>query len=81
MSDSRRFELIDELREGDEPIEATVLFSDGRLWLGAEGYEDYHGSMQTVLLERHDGRLVVRIWADKHDENPTHVIDLEGARA
>jgi hypothetical protein len=81
MSDSTRYELIDELREGDEPVEALVLFREGRIWLGAEGYEDYHGTLQTILLERHDGRLVLRIWADKADENPTHTIDLEGARA
>jgi hypothetical protein len=32
-----------------------------------------------VRLEHRDGRLVLLVWADVNDDEPTHVIDLESA--
>lgn len=33
-----------------------------------------------VRLEHRDGRLVLLVWADVNDDQPTHVIELESAR-
>lgn len=49
----------------------------------AEGY-----GMKTMMpgegpvftLERYEGKLQLLVWADINQEDPTHVIDLEGAR-
>lgn len=81
MSHTQRFELVDQILESEPPVEGIAILADGQAWLGAEGYEDYHGTAQLVLLERANGRLVLRVWADKSSEEPTHVISLEGARA
>ena len=38
------------------------------------------GRGSLVFLEIHDERLRLAVWADITSEDPTHVIDLEGAR-
>lgn len=81
MSQSVRVDLIEQGDGENEPIEAFALLGDGQVWLGAEGYEDFHGAAQLVLLEQYEGKLLLTIWADKSSEEPTHVIDLERARA
>ena len=32
-----------------------------------------------ILLERHDGKLRLVVWADINEQEPTHIIDLSGA--
>ena len=32
-----------------------------------------------VLLELHEGKLRLLVWADIRQEEPTHIIDLDGA--
>lgn len=39
---------------------------------------DGHGV--PVILELWEGRLRLLVWADINQEDPTHIIDLEGAR-
>lgn len=81
MSESVRIDLIEQGDGDNAPIEAFALLGDGQVWLGAEGYEDFHGAAQLVLLEQFDGKLLLTVWADKSSEEPTHVISLEGARS
>ena len=81
MSQTVRTDLVEQGDGEHEPIEAFVLHGDGQIWLGAEGYEDFHGAAQLVLLEQYEGKLLLTIWSDKTSEEPTHVISLEGARA
>lgn len=38
------------------------------------------GTTGPVYLEVHEGRLRLIVWADINDEEPTHIIDLEGAK-
>jgi hypothetical protein len=38
------------------------------------------GTAGPVLLELHEGRLRLVVWDDINLEEPSHVIDLEGAR-
>ena len=45
---------------------------------GNAGVEDGHGS--PVILEVYNGSLRLVVWADINQEDPTHIIDLEGAR-
>jgi len=81
MSQSVRVDLIEQGDGEHEPIEGFALLGDGQVWLGAEGYEDFHGAAQLVLLEQYEGKLLLTVWSDKSSEEPTHVISLEGARA
>ena len=81
MSESVRVDLIEQGDGDNAPIEAFALLGDGQVWLGAEGYEDFHGAAQLVLLEQFDGKLLLTVWADKSSDEPTHVISLEGSRA
>lgn len=41
--------------------------------------DDYDGGNDLVRLENRGGRIVLLIWADVNDEQPTHEIDLEAA--
>jgi hypothetical protein len=53
------------------PVEVTM--SDSYVELSPEGYG------RPVVLEYHDGKLCLRVFADANSEEPTHVIDLNGA--
>jgi hypothetical protein len=51
--------------------------------LGSVGYGDagtVNGHGRWGYLEYYQGRLQLLIWADINKEDPTHIIDLEGAR-
>lgn len=53
------------------------------LLIKVDGYGDAvsaDGSGFPILIEYHDGKLQVVLWADINKEDTTHVIDLEGAR-
>lgn len=57
--------------------------ADALLMIGAFGYGEKtaeDGKGYPIVIEFHEGELVVRIWADINDEEPTHKISLEGAR-
>ena len=71
--------------DGDEhPIRVRGSNGCGQLGLYAEGHGGCHhirpDAAPIVLLENRDGALYLLVWADYHDESPTHVIPLEGAR-
>lgn len=53
------------------------------LMIGAEGYgemtaEDGYGF--PIVLEYHEGAFRLLVWSDINEEDPTHIISLEGAR-
>lgn len=53
------------------------------LGIGVMGYGDQDsadGFGEPIYLEFYEGKLVLRVWADINQSDPTHVIDLEGAR-
>lgn len=53
------------------------------LMIGVKGYGEHcsaDGQGHPVLLERFQGKLRLVIWADINQEDPTHIIELEGAR-
>lgn len=57
------------------------------VFLGRDGVEIFIEGMGTrcerggspIYLDKHDGRYVLKVWADINQEDPTHVIDLEKA--
>jgi hypothetical protein len=65
------------LRSDDNSEQIVECRCDGHpLQVRADGYGN---SDDLVRLEHRDGRLVLLVWADVNDDQPTHVIDLESA--
>jgi hypothetical protein len=44
-----------------------------------EGMGAWDGPYAPILLERHQGKMRLVIWADINQQDPTHIIDLSGA--
>jgi hypothetical protein len=65
-------------------VAKAVGEQNGRnLLIGFKGYGDLPSTKDDgypVLLEVCNGRLRLVVWADINQEDPTHEIDLEGAR-
>jgi len=64
-------------------VEILVGLSESGVEIGASGYGEKiaikdHG--YPIYLEFHEGHLRLHVWADINNEEPTHIIDLEGAR-
>ena len=60
--------------------DTEVLFAWG---IKAEGYGDYtsaDGLGMPIVLEHYEGELRLLVWSDINQEEPTHIISLEGAR-
>jgi hypothetical protein len=74
MKHDAAFSLAD-----DERAEQTVecRCEGSTIQVRADGYRDGN---DFVRLEYRDGRLVLLVWADVNDDQPTQVIDLESAR-
>ncbi|MDV3001011.1 MAG: hypothetical protein N5P05_002617 [Chroococcopsis gigantea SAG 12.99] len=47
---------------------------------GIDVFFDEYGTYSCLLIEISDGSLKLIVWADINSEDPTHVIELEGAR-
>lgn len=59
------------------------LTNVGGLNIRFEGYGDsatIEGSGSPLFIELYENKLQVVAWNDINDENPSHTIDLEGAR-
>jgi len=79
------FLLHDCLCDGeDTPFNGHVTSEQDNLALliAIDGYGENtsHRGGYPILLEKHEGRLRLLIWADINQEDPTHIIDLEGAK-
>ena len=49
----------------------------------AKGYADYcsaKGDGYPILIEQASGNLRIVIWGDVNKEDPTHIIELDGAK-
>jgi|TARA_R110000824_G_scaffold116455_8_gene267916 hypothetical protein len=65
----------------DGSFRANIHANEG-VYIRPEGTGDHtadSGHGWPVLVEIYEGRPVVRIWADINDEDPTHIIPLDGA--
>ena len=47
---------------------------------GLDVFFDEYGRWSCVLIELSEGSLKVIVWGDINSDDPTHVIELEGAR-
>ncbi len=69
---------------GETKIPTKVHFDGSGIWIEPEGYSDMDTaeefSSAIVTLEVCKGKLRLVVWADINKEDPTHVIDLEGAK-
>lgn len=67
------------------PIEVTLgsgKLGNGMMSIAIEGYGDKtsaDGNGSPILIENYGGRVRVIIWGDINQEDPTHVIELDGA--
>lgn len=65
-------------------VGVKVEYVMGGLLVTPENYSSYDGQggkdQSIIMLEVHNGRLELVVWADRDNVEPTHVIDLEGAR-
>ena len=58
----------------------TLKTTSSAWWIYADGYEGLCGSCPVVEIEMDHGVLTVRIWADRKEEETTHIISVEGMR-
>jgi hypothetical protein len=64
-------------------LAVRVVANDSAVSIFPEGYGDFgsaEGHGCPVFLELHQGKLRLIVFADINTEDPTHIIDLEGAR-
>lgn len=66
------------------PITVTIEKDGLALCILPEGMNVYgvpaYNPSSPILLERHQGTVRLLVWADINQEEPTHVIDLSGAK-
>lgn len=85
MSDISKLNTIlsDADPEHSSSMRVRVVANGSALSIFPQGYGDFasvEGHGCPVFLELHRGRLRIVVSADIEQEDPTHVIDLEGAR-
>jgi hypothetical protein len=49
------------------------------LFLHPDGTGTFDGSYAPILLEQHEGTLLLIVWSDINEQEPTHLIDLSTA--
>lgn len=70
-----------EQKKKNKKVQVTAsCIDDMNLTISAKGYECQTGCNEIALLEVWQGKLRLVVWADKEQEDPTHIIDLEGAK-
>ncbi len=66
---------------GTQKVKVSVERDNLALIVHPEGYAVWDtDNSAPIILERYEGRLRLIVWADINEEEPTHIIDLEGAR-
>ncbi|MAG25945.1 hypothetical protein CMI47_10240 [Candidatus Pacearchaeota archaeon] len=79
------YTTIKEVSDGNRALNVSVTpVVDYRgVLVCPDGYGDFSsadGEGEPILLEICEGKLRLVIWGDINKEDPTHIIDLEGAR-
>ena len=77
------FILRDHAEQPNGELDVTIKLSNGNIELYPKDYGNHandpgHGC--PLFIEFYDGHLRALAWADINQEDPTHTIDLEGAR-
>lgn len=66
-----------------ESTDFVVSYEGGKICIAVKGYGDSNsndGKGIPIEIEKFDGRLQVLVWGDINHEEPTDVINVEGAR-
>jgi hypothetical protein len=66
-------------KQGEIKIRIGIEQHSLGLFIHPEGTGTYDGPYAPVLLEQHEGTLMLVIWADINQQEPTHLIDLSTA--
>lgn len=69
--------------DSQRTVEVEVAEEHSGLVIYPAGYGCFgcaDGTAGPILLELHKGRLRLLVWDDINLEDPSHIIDLEGAR-
>ena len=77
-------ELVDpEPPVADTPSVAFIVEADkDNIVIGFDGYGENTASFRQgrpIHIEYYHGKLMLRVWGDINQEDPTHTIDLSGA--
>lgn len=73
--------LFDEDDEKEVQVRVEEQDASGQcILIGIEGYADYYGCDQVIMLSIEDGTLILRAWADKNVDDPTHKITFKRAK-
>jgi len=73
-------------REGEGQsgtIKGEIRILPQAISVRVDGYGDCgteNGYGCPIYIEHYDGKLSVRLWSDINHEDPTHAVDMEGAR-
>jgi len=73
------FELIDETAVETQKISMNVEKIPAGVGIAPKGYGTVYDDFP-VLIEFYEGELRVCVWSDINQEDPTHIISLEGAK-
>jgi hypothetical protein len=71
-------QVIKDVMYGNETVKVKVLGSEFGVSISAEGYGDIPIEVggSPIHLELADGKLMLHVWANANQEDPTHSIDL-----
>jgi hypothetical protein len=79
--------LSGELRDPDTKIKRKVRIElddfSGQIGIHVQGYGDNTSDddfAEPIVVDMHKNKLQVFLWSDINDENPTHKVDMTGAR-
>ena len=80
-----RMDLVDFESDTRETRQLRIRKSPGDqlIMIGAEGYGEcatLEGGGFPIVIEFHEGKFRLMVWGDINEQDPTHVISLEGAR-
>lgn len=70
--------VLNDNGEAKATVLGTVSVSNNWVDIGIDGFKSAGGN-DLVGLELYEGRLMLRIWGDEKEEDPTHIIDLSNA--
>lgn len=70
------------LDDGYPNIKCKTLIHSNKILVHASGYGEHctDEGAYPIMIENYKGGLRVLLWADINEEDPTHVICLDGAR-
>lgn len=78
-----KFTLTDQYDYEAPTLDIEVVQFNGTILIKAEGYGEKCSDAENshpVVIELYEGKFRVIAWGDINQEDPTHIIDLSGAK-